>query len=199
VDFKDLYTESFREHGPTPQGVGWLDGEVQRRRFHILMDGNQYAISSILDVGCGYGELVEFLNKTKRLWFNHVKYTGIDVVPEMIDVARARHSHVALQDQRELLNTRVFHEADVREWSAQHLETYDLVVCSGALSLHGMNEKLEMLDAMWELTGKVLAFNMKGTEAYLRDLNMILPRFKTDNWQVRHDYGLDDMTIMVKR
>jgi len=201
-DFKELYTSSFVEHGPTAKGVGWQDADVQRRRFHMLMDDNQYGVASILDVGCGYGELVEFLNRTKRQWFNHVKYVGIDVVPEMIDVARARYQSIR-SESRFVLSTRRFEQADVRDWGPHdqvaEQDIYDLVVCSGALRFHDMPEQLAMLDAMWAMTGKVLAFNTRHADAYLGDLSMILARFGSNNWRVRHDYGLDDMTVVVKR
>jgi SAM-dependent methyltransferase len=198
-DVQHLYTETFKEHGPTAKGVGWQDHEVQRRRLLKLIDGQQYGISSILDVGCGYGALVEELARIRSMWFNHVKYVGIDIVPEMIAVAKSRYEKRRKETMH--FNTRTFHLFDVRNMASMdgRQELYDLVVCSGALSYYDMPEKMEMLDAMWALTGKVLAFNMRAVDTYIGDLTMILPRFGTSNWKVYHDYGLDDMTVVVKR
>lgn len=192
----DLYKAAYEEHGPRAQGVGWLDEEVQWRRFHALTTGIQFGISSILDVGCGYGELVEFYNQRRPAWFKHVYYRGIDVIPEYIDIARARHGvfhDLALPH----LNMRVFNEVDVRALSPNI--TYDFVVGSGVLAYYDMPEKLEILDAMWELTGKVMAFNMTKKDATIRDLSMLLPRFGSGNWRVMHDYGLEDYTVVVKK
>lgn len=208
-DFRDLYSASFKEHGPTAQGVGWLDEEVQQRRFWMLINDIQFNVSSMLDVGCGYGELVRFLNRHRRQWFSRIQYTGIDMVPEMIEVARTRYQWAG---SNATLNTREFHEVDIRDWVSEDrhpgndIETYDLVLCSGALTFHTMPEKLTMLDAMWTLTNRILAFNVvtkkdtsgnMGVKTY--HLDMLLSRFDTDNWMVRHDYGLDDMTIVVRR
>lgn len=194
---KEMYQAMFEEHGPNAKGVGWVDTDSQRRRLMVLMDGQQYGISSILDVGCGYGALIEELSRTRGMWFNHIKYVGVDIVPEMIEVAKQRYEKRHKDTAH--FNTRAFHLFDVRYMPAMEgrQETYDLVVCSGALAYHGMPGKLEMLDAMWALTEKVLAFNIRGGS--VSDLNLILPRFETNNWRVRHDYGLDDMTVVVKR
>jgi SAM-dependent methyltransferase len=191
----DIYRSLLTEHGYTAQGVGWKDEEVQSRRFFALMDNNQYGVSSILDVGCGYGALVKFLNDTRKGWFYHIHYTGIDVVPEYIEMAVTMFGSVGKVVRR-------FHELDVRDsYEVKNLlyPSYDLVIASGVLAYYQMPDRLEILDAMWELTGRTLAFNMTTRDTYIGDLNMILPRFKTKNWVMRHDYGLDDVTVVVKK
>lgn len=199
VVVKELYQDTFEEHGPTAPGVGWADLEAQRKRLNVLMDGQQYGITSILDVGCGYGALVEELSRVKRMWFNHIKYVGIDIVPEMIKVAKDRYEKRPKETVH--FNSRAFHLFDVRNMPGMdhHAETYDLVLCSGALAYYDMPEKLEMLDAMWALTNKTLAFNIKSEDVYPRDLSMIIPRFGSLNWKIRHDYGLNDYTVVVKK
>lgn len=196
-DVSDFYVDMFIQHGMTPKGVAWKDRMVQEKRWRLLLEGNHYGVATMLDVGCGYGGLVPYLNQTRKLWFNYVSYCGIDVVEQYIKAAEREYG-----SHQSLLNPRSFFEVDVRNWgkgNEDFMLHYDLVVCSGGLTYHDMPEKLEMLDAMWALTKQTLAFNMRTQEAYLGDIAMILPRFETSNYKILHNYGLDEMTVVVKR
>lgn len=199
-DVVTLYQTMTKEHGPSPQGVGWRNTMEQEKRFNLLMEGNYYGVKKMLDVGCGYGALVSWLERTKKLWFNHVQYTGIDVVPEFITAARKRFPQV---DSKASLNSRWFFHWDIQDMEEDDPPTedqkYDLVVCSGALTWHEMADKLAMLDAMWRVTKTTLAFNMRAEDAYLGDISMILPRFGTSNYKITHNYGLPEMTVVVKK
>lgn len=208
-DVVTLYQTMTKEHGPSAQGVGWRNTLEQERRFRLLMEGNYYGVKRMLDVGCGYGALVEWLERTKKLWFNHVQYSGIDVVPEFIEVARDKYPMSGLDLNHGLssnhtpLNSRWFGQWDVQSFAEyfdpEEDELFDLVVCSGALTWHEMADKLAMLDAMWKLTRTTLAFNMRAEDAYLGDVSMILPRFGTSNYKITHNYGLPEMTVVVKK
>src|SRR5262249_20276672 len=73
--------------------------------------------SSVLDVGCGFCDLYEFLQQ--RGWTG--SYTGIDLVPGLLSLARQRHPGL---DVREM---------DITDKSAS-LDAYDFVVASGAFN-----------------------------------------------------------------
>lgn len=64
---------------------GWLDKHNQYKRFEMLLakvkDGDR-----ILDIGCGGGEMVQYLADNKL----QVGYSGIDVNPNYIKIARAK-------------------------------------------------------------------------------------------------------------
>ena len=45
--------------------------------------------SKILDVGCGFGDFLTYLNSKKK----NVKYTGIDINPVFIKIAKSMHSN----------------------------------------------------------------------------------------------------------
>jgi Methyltransferase domain len=81
------YGGRLAQYGYDPRTLGWNIGS-QRVRFEALLEGlrdGDYA--SILDVGCGFGDLLDFLRA--RGWQG--RYTGIDLVPELVDEARRRH------------------------------------------------------------------------------------------------------------
>ena len=58
--------------------LDWAGPETQVLRFEILADNVALHGRSLLDVGCGLGDLVAFLDKQGI----DVDYTGIDVVYE---------------------------------------------------------------------------------------------------------------------
>lgn len=80
------YQERFREHGQTPQSLGWTKGK-QDIRFDVLLSGFQLEGLSVLDVGCGFGDL----NLAIRERCQSYRYLGVDLVPEFIEKGRATY------------------------------------------------------------------------------------------------------------
>ena len=59
---RDYYETKLRAHGPTPAGVDWNSQESQELRFALLANlWRDEADASILDYGCGYGALADYL------------------------------------------------------------------------------------------------------------------------------------------
>ncbi|MCV0393512.1 MAG: class I SAM-dependent methyltransferase [Nitrosopumilus sp.] len=56
-------------------------------RFNAVSKIGVLKNSSVIDIGCGYGDFLAFLNKKR---FN-VKYTGIDINERFIDIAKSKH------------------------------------------------------------------------------------------------------------
>lgn len=78
------YQEKFDHFGYSPKSLGWDKGR-QDVRFKILTTFFDLRGKSILDVGCGFGDLYRFLVRNYGVDFT---YTGIDLVPEFLDIAR---------------------------------------------------------------------------------------------------------------
>lgn len=76
--------------------VGWRDRLQQSAYFEALVEIGERDTSSVLDVGCGQGDLYAFLCARG---FNG-RYTGIDLSPELITSARERFpaAHFVLGD-----------------------------------------------------------------------------------------------------
>jgi SAM-dependent methyltransferase len=79
------YTGRIAEHGPTARGVDWNSTASQHLRFERLStlfdDERQF---SILDYGCGYGELARYLHDAGF----RGDYLGFDISAVMIEHAR---------------------------------------------------------------------------------------------------------------
>ncbi len=80
------------QHGPgTPQALGWRGADSQQRRFEVIAGVTDFNGASVLDLGCGTGDLKAFLDAR----FTGLRYLGIDQMPEFAQAASARFAHQA--------------------------------------------------------------------------------------------------------
>ena len=192
------YSDRVREFGATAKGVDWNSEESQTLRFtqlaRVLPPNGRF---SLVDYGCGYGALVDFLEASRR----EFDYQGFDVSDEMLTRARSAH-----RGGRRFVAS----EAD--------LEPADFALASGVF-----NVRLDVGEAEWTeyvmhtlgvlgLLGRSgFAFNMltsySDAERMRLDLYYGDPcRFfdhckRTFSKQVAllHDYGLYEFTILVRK
>ena len=97
----ESYQRLFAAHGHAPKALGWDKGK-QFLRFHQLTSNWDLAGASILDVGCGFGDFVDYL---RAMNIEGCTYTGIDLVGEFIaegtrrfGSAKATFRQTALED-----------------------------------------------------------------------------------------------------
>lgn len=118
LDYVQRYEKRLREFGYSPATLGWGIHGRQEVRFSVLAEpALRMPESSVLDVGCGFCDLYDFL--AKRGWRGG--YTGADIVPGLLDVAAQRHPDLDIR------------EFDITDESAP-LDEYDFVISSGALN-----------------------------------------------------------------
>jgi len=130
--------------------VGWCGRWDQELRFEALLGvfASRTRPCSVLDVGCGHGGLYAYL---QRRGYDAVDYTGIDVLPDMVAAARARHPDGT------------FLNADLLSPETP-AGPFDYVLCSGALNVGVAGDHdhwaEQMLGAMWRRTERALAVNV---------------------------------------
>lgn len=118
ADFIERYEKRLKETGYSPETLGWGRNGRQELRFAVLAElALQDHDSSVLDVGCGFGDLYDFL--THRGWRGH--YTGLDIVPGLLEIAHQRHPGIDLR------------EADITDPQVA-LDEYDFVISSGVFN-----------------------------------------------------------------
>ena len=118
LDYVQRYEKRLQEFGYSPATLGWGIHGRQEVRFSVLAEpALRLPECSVLDVGCGFCDLYDFL--AQRGWRG--RYTGFDIVPGLLDVARERHPDL---DIREL---------DITADSIP-CDAYDFVISSGALN-----------------------------------------------------------------
>ncbi|HWW62936.1 MAG TPA: class I SAM-dependent methyltransferase [Thermoanaerobaculia bacterium] len=89
------YESRLARHGRTPEALGWGKSGKQEIRFAVLAAAAiAQPESSVLDVGCGFADLYDFL--VAHGWRG--RYTGVDLVPGLLEVARDRHPQLELRE-----------------------------------------------------------------------------------------------------
>ena len=79
----ERYNERYKEFGYSPKTLGWLKGK-QDIRFDILTSLYNCENKTILDIGCGFGDL----NKTLRQKTQAYQYIGCDLCENLIKEGR---------------------------------------------------------------------------------------------------------------
>ena len=198
-DVRNYYDGKVTEHGASSKGVDWNGIDSHYLRFdqlHRLFDTADDC--SVLDYGCGYGALYEFL-KTKN---SNAKYHGCDISDLML--AQGTKAHPELEGR--LVNT-LSDEAK-----------FDFVVASGLF-----NVKLETEETAWhgfiestlnefnQRSRKGFAFNIltsySDEDKKCTHLHYADPLFWFDwckkhcsrNVALLHDYELYEFTILVRK
>ena len=86
------YRDAVLRHGPTAAGVGWSSPQGQMLRLRVLLrilDDDPAETVSLADIGCGYGALWPLLQDRDAPRIE--AYTGYDIVPRMVTLARTAH------------------------------------------------------------------------------------------------------------
>lgn len=78
------YGKRLEEFGYSPKTLGWLKGK-QDIRFNILTSLYDFENKSVLDIGCGFGDL----NKTLEKKVKNYTYLGIDLCEDLIKTGRS--------------------------------------------------------------------------------------------------------------
>jgi SAM-dependent methyltransferase len=84
----ERYRKRWEQYGYDSRTLGW-DKDCQWVRFEAAFEGlREEDFGSVLDVGCGFGDLLGYLRS--KGWRG--RYTGLDLVDELIGEARKRYS-----------------------------------------------------------------------------------------------------------
>lgn len=113
------------EHGiHSHNAAGWISAENQLTRQKTLLKIADLNNCSVLDVGCGKGDLREQLFND----FPTARYIGIDINSLLLDYALAQYGHIP---------ETVFLKGD---FSAVDLPATDYIIACGSLSYHSEEE-----------------------------------------------------------
>lgn len=187
-----FYTGLVEKHGVDVRSLNWGSAESQRLRFKVLAEVGLEDGASLLDVGCGLGDLYAWLRDTGR----RVEYSGIDVTPKMIETARCRFPEGRF-DLANLLETK--------------FAPVDYVFASGIFYLREdapFEFMKAMIASMFGICRKAVAFNSLSAWAGDRDAVEFLADpaevlafcRKVTPWvTLRHDYHGRDFTIYLRR
>lgn len=153
---KSFYESNMGKGLPDYEIQGWESEEAQKLRFDIMVSNMDLEGKKLLDVGCGLGNLLEYLN------FKGIKvdYTGVDILESMIESA----------EEKKLAAS--FYCVDVFKKSPFEKGFFDVVYTSGIFNLNlGNNREFfsESLYKLCDLGKEVLVFNLLHASSPDRD------------------------------
>ena len=139
-----LYESRYIELGYDVKTLGWGSLESQLLRFKVLSEIGDLSETSVCDIGCGFGDLYPYLLQK----FKKVDFLGVDLGEKLIEEASRRYPEAR------------FMVCDILQ--APLNQTFDYVVCSGALNYRIENNEsytLKMLEMMFNLSIRGVAVN----------------------------------------
>jgi SAM-dependent methyltransferase len=158
----DRHRDSLTRHGYHPHALYWSNREIQEIRFRVLAEIGIVTGDSVLDVGCGFADFSDWAAHTGRA----VHYTGIDLSPDLIGVARERHPDLLL------------HIGELEDGGFEPA-SFDWVILSGSLNeqLHdGGAYARRMFLQMYTLCRNGVAFNLlNARHVQAHDLQSLMP------------------------
>jgi SAM-dependent methyltransferase len=198
-EVEKYYSDKIRKYGISAKGVDWNSVESQNIRFSELLKVIKTTSKfSILDFGCGYGALIDFMLPK----FDEFSYTGYDISKEMLSNANGRH--------RQNININWLNELNEK--------LYDYSIASGIFNVR-LKQDIncweiyieETLQQLNQISKKGFSFNMLTKYSDVAKMKDFLfyadPCYYFDyckkkfskNIALLHDYELYEFSIIVKK
>jgi len=189
-----LYEDRYAAEGRSIKTVGWGSAEDQFLRFEVLLRGIDVSGKKILDVGCGLGDLVKYLD---IIGTKDYKYIGIDLSRKLVADAQAAFGGEG----------RTFIVGDILE--ATDLDSVDIVLLSGSLNFrveNNMEHSQAMIRRMFELARETVSLNflssyvdeqLKKNFHYSPEKIFSFSKTLTPWVTLYHDYPLWEFTLQI--
>ena len=143
---REYYLPKLKNEKSDSGCLGWENQRAQELRFEVLKSVF-FQGASILDVGCGLGNLYDYLKKQDY----NFNYTGVDILPEMISRAKERKPQVE------------FHCANIFEDDLFQGRKFDVIYASGIFNIELGNNEVFLRNALQKfvlLSNKFIVFNL---------------------------------------
>ena len=187
--------ERVRSLGDDVRAAGWGSRESQSLRFKYLTKDFDLSGKTILDVGCGLGDIITHLNAMK---IQNYKYLGLDISQNMISRCRELHSQK---------NVKFFHGTIFDH----DFDDIDVSILSGALSYryaNAVSNAQATMKKMFHMSCDGVALNFLSTRVdyqlhknqhYNPSEVLFWGLDLTNNVNLYHDYPLYEFTIVLKK
>jgi len=187
-----FHKELLNEYGTAGSGaLGWVSDAAQQARFGAFTGLANLDHHSVLDVGCGFGDLRAFLGQ----YYPQLRYFGVEQIPAFLEVAAERYAH---------LPETVFFQGD---FVVSDLPVTDYIIACGSLNYRNSDKDFiyTIITKLFHNCRKGFAFNLLShTEppngllaAYPPALIIEHCKTLTSQIVVKDDYWVDDFTVML--
>ena len=188
IDNHKYYTQSLQRYGTRAEAVHWNSKASQYKRFDILLSMlSDIEDSSVVDAGCGFGDLYLYLQEKGK---PPRSYAGIELMEPMAEEARKRTGC-------EIIVGDVLHDA---------LMEADYYICSGAMNILTRDETRLFIRRCFEASRRGFIFNiLKGEDESLvynyfqPEAIAAIAREIGAGFQIRDDYLPRDFTVLLTK
>jgi len=179
----------------------WASARSQEARFAVLVRNVDLSGKTLLDVGCGLGDLLTYLNSLNM----RVDYTGIDISKKMILAARAMH------EGNRFIWADLFDPAPSAGKAELSGKEFDVVFSSGMFNLNLGNNREFLPPAVARLRDfarEYLVFNLLHSRTPYQDNyyayydpEEVVTAIRADGWEDRviNDYLPNDFTVLCRQ
>ncbi|XOB62372.1 class I SAM-dependent methyltransferase [Campylobacterota bacterium DY0563] len=180
-----FYYNAYLKHGISAKGVHWQSEYNQYLRFKIItVYLENIENSTLIDLGCGFAEYLNFLEKYD---LKLKKYIGVDCESFMIENSKKRFP----KD--------IFLKANILN---DKFDDVDYVICSGGLNIMNQEDFLEAIEKSFKIAKKAFIFNFltKNSLHLMKKRDVI--RFVhtlTNKVEISSNYLKNDATICLKK
>ncbi len=191
----ERYNKRLDQFGVSEQALGWGDKGRSKLRYEMLLSQWNFNQASVLDAGCGFGDLYDYMRRKGIINF---RYHGMDINEGFIRVAKEKYGNTAVFSVKNML------EADEKD-------RVDFVLSSGAFNhqlddnMGFINSALEKFNALSKL-GFAANFlsdkvSYRKDDTYHADPSQILALAYqySNNVVLRNDYMPFEFTVFVNK
>ncbi len=180
-----FYKKSYNKYGVSAQGVHWNSKESQYIRFQIITNYiKDIEDSTIVDIGCGFGDYLIFLEKQN---IKIKDYLGIDCEEFMISIASQKHKDNS------------FLVCDIL---VDEIPKADYLICSGSLNLLNKRNFFLAIKKGFEASTRGFIFNFLTHDSFQKISSLEVESYcktLTNKIFIENSYLGNDSTILLEK
>ena len=85
----EYYRDSFQKYGDDPKSLHWWSDRRNIRYYELLKYADWQ--EGLLDIGCGFGDVNQFIAQTCQGNGGGYRYLGVDLLPEFVEAGRKKY------------------------------------------------------------------------------------------------------------
>jgi SAM-dependent methyltransferase len=186
------YTDRFNELGYSPKTLGWFK-KRHFLRYKILLDNWEYNNNSLLDFGCGFGDMYSYIKQHQL----KIDYFGVDINSILINKGKSLYKDINLSCC-DFLNLK-------------NRPNYDFIVSSGVHNLK-LTDNISFINKTFKVfnesskQGFSINFLSDKCQYFENDLYYTSPEYilkiaynYSNNIILRNDYMPYEFTLIVNK